>query len=366
MVDKTPHRRVEERSRLNLFSTSVNDSVNDIPDCPGTPNSETAGERTEDELQPRLQPPLLQTFPSDVLPLETICQTGELRFQELAFTVGHTAKEKTPTLTVTQRELYFHPPFGYTSRVHIVITGNHYVVNILSSRFQSGTVGSDTEVYQLCEMFSGQSPYKFCPGIDWELYEEYYHTVIRFHLKSVRYCTSPFQRVDSVNCVLWFKPPVNASLSEKFSKEVMCTACKRLKSDLDWQRKRTLCESPSRKVKRQAASSKAKLTYMSPASQLKRKQNALVERNNDKLKLAKYESTEVTLSEDQHEDMSAVVNKIEEVSKDCLEKIFAEGDAHGVGNKIREIWVTDRREQLEQFNEDQARNSMFLMSYVNA
>ena len=139
MVDKTPHRRVEERSRLNLFSTSVNDSVNDIPDSTGTPNSETAGERTEDELQPRLQPPLLQTFPSDILPLETICQTGELRFQELAFTVGHTAKEKTPTLTVTQRELYFHPPFGYTSRVHIVITRNYYVVNTLLSRFQSGT-----------------------------------------------------------------------------------------------------------------------------------------------------------------------------------------------------------------------------------
>ena len=74
----------------------------------------------------------------------------------------------------------------------------------------------------------------------------------------------------------------------------------------------------------------------------------------------------VTLSEYQHEDMSAIENKIEEVSKDYSEKIFAEGDAHGVGNKIREIWVTDRREQLEQFNEDQARNSMFLMSYVNA
>ena len=185
--------------------------------------------------------------------------------------------------------------------------------------------------------------------------------MIRFHLKSVRYRTTPFQRVDSVNCVLWFKPPVNGPLSEKSLKEVMCSACKRLKLDLDWQRKRTLCESPSRKIKRQAASSKAKLTYMSPASQFKRKQNVLMERNNDKLKLAKYENTEVALSEDQHEDVSAVVNKIEEVSKDCLEEIFAEGDAHSVGTKIREIWMTDRREQLEQFNQDQARNSMFLI-----
>ena len=55
------------------------------------------------------------------------------------------------------------------------------------------------------------------------------------------------------------------------------------------------------------------------------------------------------------------MNKIEEVSKDYLEEIFA-GDAHGVGTKIREIWMTDRREQLEQFNQYQARNSMFLIS----
>lgn len=239
------------------------------------------------------------------------------------------------------------------------------MVNILATKFQSGTVSSNAEVYKLCEMFSSQSPYKLCPGIDWELYEEHYHSVIRYHLKSVRYCMVPFQRVDSVNCVLWFQLPVNAPLSDKFANEMMCSVCKRLKSDLDWQRKRTLCESPSRRMKRQAASSKAKLTYMSPASQLKRKQNVLMERNNDKFKLAKYESTEVTLSEEQHEDMNAVVSKIEEISKDKLEKVFAEGDAHGVGTQIREIWTTNRREQLDQFNEDQARNSKLLI-YVLA
>lgn len=88
-----------------------------------------------------------------------------------------------------------------------------------------------------------------------------------------------------------------------------------------------------------------------------------MERNSDKLKLAKYESTEVTLSEEQHEDMSAVVNKIEEVSKDELEKVFADGDAHYVETQIRKIWITDRREQMDQFNEDQARNSMLLTLY---
>jgi len=77
-------------------------------------------------------------------------------------------------------------------------------------------------------------------------------------------------------------------------------------------------------------------------------------------KLAKYESTEVTLADEQHEDMCEIVNRIEEVSGNELEKIFTEGDAHGVGKQIREVWTTDRRQQLSQFKADQARNGMSL------
>ena len=68
--------------------------------------------------------------------------------------------------------------------------------------------------------------------------------------------------MDSVNCNLWFEVPANAPLTAKSSAEVTCKACKRLISDLDWQLKRTTDESPSAKVKRQAASSRARLTYM--------------------------------------------------------------------------------------------------------
>ena len=140
----------------------------------------------------------------------------------------------------------------------------------------------------------------------------------------------------------------------------MCSACKRLVTYLEWQLKRTKGESPSRKLKRQAPSSKAKLSYMSPASQLKRKQNVISERNSDKKKLRKYENTEVTLTDDQHEDMCSIVKTIEESSKDDLEKVFADGDIHGVGDKVREVWFTDRRHQLEQFHEDQTKNGKYL------
>ena len=47
--------------------------------------------------------------------------------------------------------------------------------------------------------------------------------------------------------------------------------------------------------------------------------------------------------------MCTIVTKIEEVGKDDLEKVFAEGDAHGIGAQIREVWVTDKRQQMDQF-----------------
>jgi len=116
------------------------------------------------------------------------------------------------------------------------------VVNILGFMLQFGSVGSYKEVHQLCEMFSDQTGYRFCPGIKWDFYED---RVIRYHLKSVRYSTTPYRCVDSVNCLLRFKLPKNAPLTDKLAKEVMCSFYKRLKTDLDWQRFRTMNESPS-------------------------------------------------------------------------------------------------------------------------
>jgi len=155
---------------------------------------------------------------------------------------------------------------------------------------------------------------------------------------------------------MWFKLPMNASLADKNSTEAKCPACKRLCSDLEWQLKRTAKESPSRKVKRQAASSRARLTYMSPNSRVKRKQNASMERGIAKRKLAKYENTELTLADEQHTQMCDIVNIIDGVLVNDLQKIFEEGETHGVSGKLKEIWMTDRRQNIEQFKQDQARN----------
>ena len=96
---------------------------------------------------------------------------------------------------------------------------------------------------------------------------------------------------------------------------------------------------------------------MSPASQQKRKQRTQVERSNDKLKLAKYQAVEIELDEEQHDEMCRVAETIDETGREELEKLFAEGDAHGVGGVLQNIWETDYRKQKDQFLHDQATNS---------
>jgi len=217
--------------------------------------------------------------------LEGLILVEEQRYKDLAFIRSYSAPDKRAVYFITQRMLHHHPPYGLTSRVHITLKGCEYVINTLGYQVESGIIASVEDLDELCRRFSnGYKLDKFCPGIDWNLYEQKYHQVIRFHLKSVRYATFPYQRVDSVRCQLWFKIARNASLAEKAASEVMCSACKRLKADLEHQLKRTRAESPTRKLKRQSASSTARLMHMSPESQQKRKKNMISQRNKGKRK----------------------------------------------------------------------------------
>ena len=55
--------------------------------------------------------------------------------------------------------------------------------------------------------------------------------------------------------------------------------------------------------------------------------------------------------------MEAVVSSIEERCSDELEKLFGEGDKHGVGSKLRGIWRNDKQRKNDDFMSDQLRNS---------
>ena len=178
--------------------------------------------------------------------------------------------------------------------------------------------------------------------------------MIRFYIKSVRLCEFPFTRVDSVTCRLWFKPALNLSVAEKEANEVKCPPCKRLVHHLNWQKKKTASESPVRKIKRQDPPSRARLQHMSPHSQQKRKKLAQYQRTNNIRKLKKYEDSEIVLDAEQSTEMCSVM---EVTPPEDLEKLFKEGDEHGVGDLLKSIWYTDKDRQKTEFCDDQEHNS---------
>ena len=282
-------------------------------------------------------------------------------FPDLCFVKAYD-KYGNSMIVITQQTLMFHPPMGFTSRIQVAIRGSKYEVYVMMRKGESDILKSIMDAQELCTRFSVKSNYKFCPGIDPHHYRSHYSKAIRFNIATVRQMLEPFDRVDSVNCQLWYQPANNATRSEKSANEVQCYACKRLVTDLNCQRRQTLQESPSRKLKWQSSSSRARLKYMSPASQQKRRSNAQAARSNLIRKLKRYSEADVTLNDDQHKEMCSIVR---EISDEELEKVFLEGSEHSVGGLMKEIWYTDSKRQHQRFVHDQSKNSklVFFKNY---
>ena len=154
---------------------------------------------------------------------------------------------------------------------------------------------------------------------------------------------------------MWHQLSKNSSKEEKKSFEVLCASCKRLCTDLDHQKCRSEV-SPARKVARQKPSSHFKIKYLSPASAAARKKATQIERSVDKAKLARHEDTELLLDDEQSEELSNVMEKIEETCPDKLQEIFQEGDTYVVGKLVRDSWELDKLNAKEKFFKDQIKN----------
>ena len=72
-----------------------------------------------------------------------------------------------------------------------------YDVQVLLTSVQKGTVQNVGEALLVCCMISSEGDHKFCLGLNVSEYYDKYHSVICFHLKSVRLWDRPFKRIDS-------------------------------------------------------------------------------------------------------------------------------------------------------------------------
>ena len=78
---------------------------------------------------------------------------------------------------------------------------------------------------------------------------------------------------------MWWELGKRAPIDRREAVDVLCRSCVRLRCDLQHQMNRTLAESLSKKLKRQNASSHARLNYMSPESQKERKRQQKIQRD---------------------------------------------------------------------------------------
>lgn len=288
--------------------------------------------------------------------LDELVEVGQNRFPDLSCCLD-SAEEGGRFLVCSRKDLYNHPPIGMINRVRIVISEDgSYDFQVIFCSKEKGTIDTVTDFIRICEKITINSAFKFCPGIDAHTYDTKYFSVIRYDLKSVRRRTHPINRIDSHKCLLWHQLAKNASIFEKDMTAVLCSFCKRLRSDLEYNVKKAATVTPSEKENRLKPSSHFPEKYLSPKSLKKKKQNTSRERINDKRLLSKYNSADVTLTEDQHDQMCDVVAKISEMGSESLETVFAEGDKQGVGRAIRAIWQNDLRNVKKEFDSDQKQN----------
>ena len=88
---------------------------------------------------------------------------------------------------------------------------------------------------------------------------------------------------------------------------------------------------------------------MSPVSTVKKRKATQIERSADKAKLAKLADTELSLDDEQSDEFSDVISRIEEAGTDELEEVFKEADSLSVGDSVGAAWVLDKNSAKENF-----------------
>ena len=274
-------------------------------------------------------------FSDQRVPLEEWCAMGNVSFPDLTFAVCCTS-------------LVCSPQYLLVSRARLLVSSTgEYEMQVLLKKTSEGELKTIDDLFEICKHLSCSSPYKFCPGLSKKQYEKVYGDIIRYDSKSVQITSEPFSRVDSPRCDPWHNLARNASILEKDPVEVLCQPCKKMVSYLD-QRVRAAATS-AQKVARQEPSSRCPISVLSPAGRKKRKENLMKKRAHDKKIVRKYEHTEITLDDEQSDEMAEIVDIINRDSSACstLKQIFSEAQEKTKESNVKQIWKSDVRKQFE-------------------
>lgn len=204
-----------------------------------------------------------------------------------------------------------------------------------------------TRFFELLDSMSPDSQYHLCPGLPSNIISE-----LQIAAKNVRKWRFPFDRVDHVNCLMWFKEE-DPSMTGRRSLP-LCPFCLELSHYLSRRIRQKNSESPSRVSKRLLPSSRCPLKFLTPRSTKKRLQLAL-EAKKDSSKAQVLQQYDVNVNEATNEELLTIVSTIQQHTKKELEQMLSEADQAGKGDTLRAVWRQDVMERLS-FDRDQQRN----------
>lgn len=209
-----------------------------------------------------------------------------------------------------------------------------YKFQVLNSTLHDGTI----ETY--FNQMKRDSGYSLCPGVE-KAYSEV-KTKLKRVPNKLRIWAGKI-RYDNEDCQLWFNP----SQTPKGSSTVMCSKCNSLVKSM-------------RKSKKKASAKIAKtppktvpLTFLTPKTRRKTLTKRRVKFQRVSRKLAKYENFVCMLNQEQGQEMSDIVSKINLQFNSELENLFKE---HARDDLIKSIWENDVRENKQNFFKDQTSN----------
>lgn len=190
-----------------------------------------------------------------------------------------------------------------------------------------------------------------CPGIS------HYDAIfpdIHIQPSNVKEELWPWRHISARKCKLWHKlrkldlPDEMRDICSEFrlARRQMLVVCDRRTSLLEEER-----------IERQQASSKVRLSFLSPESQKVRHENVRKEgKNFQRIEERMISRTSVTVKQQQNSELVKLVQSIESCKEgqEGLAKVLEEVDNHkpGTGVVIREMWQMEK----ESFFKDQAQN----------
>ena len=227
-----------------------------------------------------------------------------------------------------------------------VLLKPHWTVNL----FENESLNVDA-LENLLNLFS--SHHYFCVGMSPTEFRQI-SSAIHINLKNMECHKTPFERVASNKCQVWFKAAKNISKVEKETGAV-CQECKSFFRYVKRMNSRNAHKSKASLQKRLEVSSNFKISKLTPRSQKRRLKRASINREELKRKLKLYEEkmTEyhITLDNNQNDEMEQIVRWINKNAVNDMETLLVDGDGD-ISDIMRETWNKDTMDR-GQFYRDQ-------------